>query len=361
NHLGNVLTVITDKCILSCIGDTVSAKTADIVSATDYSPFGAPLAGRTWQAREYRFGFNGQEKDDEVSGVGNTMTAEFWEYDGRLGRRWNVDPKPISSSISPYATFNNNPILFIDRGGDTTFIYNRLGQYVFTILDSKSTNEIVFLTNNQATRLHKYTGAFWSEDKKADLARNPNFAYARITEQTISSLNEIGMSNGFRERGGLLIINGKTKIVGVYRCMECESEIAPKGIVKGTINLNNLNLKNVNVSGKILGGWHDHNLSNTYAHTQPTDEDDTGRKNVDFNGLTSIKPYGGVGLINNLSSITIYPLSFQSIENNAAPPKSHFFPNVNSVMNQNPGESKRMQESEDRYGVFNKKGLGVKP
>jgi hypothetical protein len=38
-----------DKCILSCIGDTVSAKTADIVSATDYSPFGAPLAGRIWQ------------------------------------------------------------------------------------------------------------------------------------------------------------------------------------------------------------------------------------------------------------------------------------------------------------------------
>jgi len=21
------------------------------------------------------------------------MTAEFWMYDGRLGRRWNVDPK----------------------------------------------------------------------------------------------------------------------------------------------------------------------------------------------------------------------------------------------------------------------------
>lgn len=49
----------------------------------------------------YRFGFNGQEKDDEMSGEGNTNTAEYWEYDARLGRRWNIDPKP-NSLISLY-------------------------------------------------------------------------------------------------------------------------------------------------------------------------------------------------------------------------------------------------------------------
>ena len=32
----------------------------------------------------YRFGFNGQEKDNEVAGFGNITTAEFWEYDCRL-------------------------------------------------------------------------------------------------------------------------------------------------------------------------------------------------------------------------------------------------------------------------------------
>jgi hypothetical protein len=68
--------------------------------------------------RGYRFSFNGQEKDDEVSGEGNTMSAEFWEYDSRLGRRWNVDPKP-SPSISVYTCFANNPILFTDVNGDT--------------------------------------------------------------------------------------------------------------------------------------------------------------------------------------------------------------------------------------------------
>jgi hypothetical protein len=65
----------------------------------------------------YRFGFNGHEKDDEVSGAGNTMTAMFWEYDARLGRRWNIDPKPITG-ISEYACFANNPIVFRDLNGD---------------------------------------------------------------------------------------------------------------------------------------------------------------------------------------------------------------------------------------------------
>jgi hypothetical protein len=40
-----------------------------------------------------RFGFNGQENVNEVSGVGNHNSALFWEYDTRLGRRWNLDPK----------------------------------------------------------------------------------------------------------------------------------------------------------------------------------------------------------------------------------------------------------------------------
>ena len=33
-----------------------------------------------------------ENTNELVSGAGNTMTATFWEYDCRLGRRWNVDP-----------------------------------------------------------------------------------------------------------------------------------------------------------------------------------------------------------------------------------------------------------------------------
>ena len=66
--------------------------------------------------RGYRFAFNGQEKVDEISGAGNHNTAEFWEYDTRLGRRWNLDPVTFPWQ-STYATFNNTPILFSDPLG----------------------------------------------------------------------------------------------------------------------------------------------------------------------------------------------------------------------------------------------------
>jgi hypothetical protein len=68
---------------------------------------------------DYRFGFNGMQKDDEIAGVGNHNTALFWEYDTRLGRRWNVDPKNESfPSLSPFLVVNNNPILLNDVNGD---------------------------------------------------------------------------------------------------------------------------------------------------------------------------------------------------------------------------------------------------
>jgi len=64
----------------------------------------------------YRYGYGTQEKDDDI--IQGLYTAEYWEYDTRLGRRWNVDPMFRKYPWqSPYATFNNNPIYFSDVSG----------------------------------------------------------------------------------------------------------------------------------------------------------------------------------------------------------------------------------------------------
>lgn len=76
------------------------------------------IPGRHEASGSYRYGFNGMEKDDEISGGGNSYTAEFWEYDSRLGKRWNIDPMFLKYSWqSPNCTFNNNPIYFSDPNG----------------------------------------------------------------------------------------------------------------------------------------------------------------------------------------------------------------------------------------------------
>ncbi len=82
------------------------------------------MPGRGYQPEDYRFGFSGQEKDDEINGSGNLNTAMYWEYDTRLVRRWNVDPLAhLTPWYSPYSTFGNNPILNIDEEGKTKVAY----------------------------------------------------------------------------------------------------------------------------------------------------------------------------------------------------------------------------------------------
>ena len=116
DHLGNVSVVILDRKIFD--GDKFAATS---LSRTDYYPFGYPIASRSFSLEQYRFGFNGQEGDNEVYGDGKSYTAEFWQYDSRLGRKWNVDPNPIDY-LSNYSCFINNPIMFSDLYGDSAIV-----------------------------------------------------------------------------------------------------------------------------------------------------------------------------------------------------------------------------------------------
>jgi hypothetical protein len=64
----------------------------------------------------YRFGFNGQEHETGIKQ--GTFSAEFWMYYSQIGRRWNTEPLIAQyPHLSSYATFNNNPILFVDING----------------------------------------------------------------------------------------------------------------------------------------------------------------------------------------------------------------------------------------------------
>ncbi|HKC68654.1 MAG TPA: hypothetical protein VKG26_10510, partial [Bacteroidia bacterium] len=119
--MGNVINVVSDNKIGQVSGTTIAYYKADPYRATDYYAFGQPMADRNFANDEgtYRYGFNGKEQDDEVHGIqGAAYTAEYWEYDARLGRRWNQDPMTKKFPFqSPYMAFNGNPILYADPTG----------------------------------------------------------------------------------------------------------------------------------------------------------------------------------------------------------------------------------------------------
>ncbi|MBP9135227.1 MAG: hypothetical protein KBF75_14465 [Saprospiraceae bacterium] len=87
----------------------------------DYYPGGMVMPERNFSTAHYRFGFNTQEKVDEISGAGNHNTALFWEYDTRLVRRWNIDPRQ-NQSLSGYVCLNDNPIWNSDFSGDSPIV-----------------------------------------------------------------------------------------------------------------------------------------------------------------------------------------------------------------------------------------------
>ena len=60
DHLGNVRTVVTDRKLYDG-----SNYTAEIISEADYYPYGMQMPGRQQSSNIYRYGFQGQEKDDE--------------------------------------------------------------------------------------------------------------------------------------------------------------------------------------------------------------------------------------------------------------------------------------------------------
>jgi len=77
------------------------------------------IKSRAFQGfRDFRYGFNGQEKDDEVSGAGNSYDYGARIYDPRIGRWLSIDPMfGKYADVSPYAFALNNPIYFKDYGG----------------------------------------------------------------------------------------------------------------------------------------------------------------------------------------------------------------------------------------------------
>lgn len=120
NHLGNVLAVITDRRIQSCNIAGIMHYSAQVVSVSDYYPFGMGIKEREWSDStfSYRFGFNGMEKDNEVKGSGKSYDYGFRIYNPRIGKFLSVDPLFQSYPwYTPYQFAGNKPIVAIDMDG----------------------------------------------------------------------------------------------------------------------------------------------------------------------------------------------------------------------------------------------------
>jgi RHS repeat-associated protein len=125
NHLGNVMSVVTDRKTVQLTDGNTSGFNyqPDVVSATDYYPFGSVMPGRSFSSNAYRYGFSGFERDDEIKGSGNSVNMGDRMLDTRLGRTFKTDRHAYKYPyISPYAYALNSPLIVIDPDGKDVVI-----------------------------------------------------------------------------------------------------------------------------------------------------------------------------------------------------------------------------------------------
>lgn len=72
--------------------------------------------------KDYRYGFNGMEKDSEIKGEGNSYDFGARLYDNRLGRWLTIDRlKKVRPYSSPFLFGLNSPVMFLDQDGNIDY------------------------------------------------------------------------------------------------------------------------------------------------------------------------------------------------------------------------------------------------
>jgi len=107
DHLGSVHVLLSDKLM---------GNIPLVLAAADYYPFGMSMPGRSYNADQYRYGYSGKEKDDELAEGDYDFGLRI--YDSRLGRWLALDPAAYKMPcISPYAYALNSPLIIVDEEG----------------------------------------------------------------------------------------------------------------------------------------------------------------------------------------------------------------------------------------------------
>src|SRR5690606_7506660 len=126
NHLGNVLVTVSDRKtgVDSDSDGDIDFYLADVVTATDYAPFGMSLVNRSFKADgSYRYGFNGKERDHDLNNL-TCYDYGFRIYNPALGKFLSRDP--LSGNypmLTTYQFSGNNPIVGVDLDGREFYVY----------------------------------------------------------------------------------------------------------------------------------------------------------------------------------------------------------------------------------------------
>ncbi len=112
DHLNNVRAVVSDRKLSVLDGmDNPGEYTVSLQSYNNYYPFGMLQPGRNFSSSGYRYGFQGQEMDNELKGTGNSINYKYRMHDPRIGRFFAVDPLAGKYPHNSSYAFSENRVI----------------------------------------------------------------------------------------------------------------------------------------------------------------------------------------------------------------------------------------------------------
>ena len=120
DHLGNVRATVSDERL---------TEQPKVLTASNYYPFGMLQPNNHFSSGDYRFGFQGQEVDNEIKGNGNLINYKYRIHDPRIGRFLSIDPLANQFAYnSPYAFSMNRVIDGVELEG-AEWIHYKVSSY----------------------------------------------------------------------------------------------------------------------------------------------------------------------------------------------------------------------------------------
>lgn len=230
----------------------------------------------------YRFGFNGQEKVNEIAGVGNSIYYKAREYDPRIARFKSVDPLTKKYPwYSPYQFAGNTPIQAIDLDGLEEY-YTRGGELIGKYGTS---TEVRIVYDDMIDRARGVTGASGTSrmgnELNNDLYKNGSAPIFNSTENA---------AKGWASRFNTKSINEKKE----YNSYIFSTKI--NGKVVGSYTRPEIGMKK-----ETRTKWSPMGLSKYHAHIHSHGDNDVDYNNESFSE-EDIDLYKQIGILGYLTT-----------------------------------------------------------
>ncbi len=208
-----------------------------------YYPYGKLIENRTWEAEDARFGFQGQERDDEIAGAGNSLSTLFRQNSPLYGGWLSIDPLADKyPGISPYVSMGCNPIMMTDiLGLSPEEVMNKAYQYIGTPYQYGSKIALFKAGYDPKTR------TFSNSDGSITMSESDYNTYVGIpSKAVIYGGHGSALDNQYYKDG---VLNKEFGIKGAYVGIDCSgfvftcfNEDSDK-LMPDFISINNTNAK----------------------------------------------------------------------------------------------------------------------